>query len=383
MSGGVHVENSECASLGAQRERMLRDGPLAGPSLQDRSRRKPRYAWQRSFGTLSPVTPDPYHELETKYLFGFTEGADIGAEGEQSVEFPNTHRVGRRAATTPRSERDEVDHMRTRLRRTAATNPCPHALGLRDPRGQWTSPTLIASISADCPPNSAIPRIGEGILVAADRIDTGRGAQEFLASTTVRQQLTEFSTNFLAIADTELIPNRLVRGRQPDPTRPDLARPPGEASGKRTADVGRESTALAYRFTCRKSRPAAERPSIPAACDRFGRTGLQGQALYIGPTFHVQFTGQIMLSAAFSTLGRRRHAVGGTQRPRPHQFSAPASRQTSKSGIRVSTATGLEEWTKMRIMKMLHHDDLRLILALAAAGSCIGSTALGGRSRRP
>ena len=26
-------------------------------------------------------TPDPYHELETKYIFGFTEGADIGAEG--------------------------------------------------------------------------------------------------------------------------------------------------------------------------------------------------------------------------------------------------------------------------------------------------------------
>src|SRR5579863_3312608 len=34
--------------------------------------------------------PDPFHELETKYLFGFTEGADIGEQGEQSIEFENT-----------------------------------------------------------------------------------------------------------------------------------------------------------------------------------------------------------------------------------------------------------------------------------------------------
>ena len=41
-------------------------------------------------------TPDPYHELETRYLFGFTEGADIGAQGEQAVEFETTTQGGRR-----------------------------------------------------------------------------------------------------------------------------------------------------------------------------------------------------------------------------------------------------------------------------------------------
>ena len=42
------------------------------------------------------ATPDPYHELETKYLFGFTTGSDIGEEGEKSVEFETTAALGKR-----------------------------------------------------------------------------------------------------------------------------------------------------------------------------------------------------------------------------------------------------------------------------------------------
>ena len=50
----------------------------------------------RDQATQSAPLPDPFHELETKYLFGFTEGADIGAEGEQSVEFETTAAFQRR-----------------------------------------------------------------------------------------------------------------------------------------------------------------------------------------------------------------------------------------------------------------------------------------------
>ena len=45
------------------------------------------------------TTPDPYHELETKHIFGFTEGADIGAEGEKSIEFETTTASGLRCGT--------------------------------------------------------------------------------------------------------------------------------------------------------------------------------------------------------------------------------------------------------------------------------------------
>ena len=43
--------------------------------------------------------PDPYHELETKYLFGFTTGSDIGEEGEKSVEFETTAALGKRGGS--------------------------------------------------------------------------------------------------------------------------------------------------------------------------------------------------------------------------------------------------------------------------------------------
>jgi hypothetical protein len=39
-------------------------------------------------GAASPV--DSSHELETKYIFGFTTGADIGVPRELSIEFETT-----------------------------------------------------------------------------------------------------------------------------------------------------------------------------------------------------------------------------------------------------------------------------------------------------
>ena len=46
-----------------------------------------------------PAAVDPYHELETKYIFGFTEGADIGAEGEKAIEFETTTAFGVRTGS--------------------------------------------------------------------------------------------------------------------------------------------------------------------------------------------------------------------------------------------------------------------------------------------
>ena len=45
------------------------------------------------------TAPDPYHELETKYIFGFTEDADIGAEGERAIELETTTELGLRGGT--------------------------------------------------------------------------------------------------------------------------------------------------------------------------------------------------------------------------------------------------------------------------------------------
>ena len=67
--------------------------------------------------------PDPFHELETKYLFGFTEGADIGAEGEQSVEFETTAAFQSAAGGTARSNRKS--NTRACPRSSSAMNSAP------------------------------------------------------------------------------------------------------------------------------------------------------------------------------------------------------------------------------------------------------------------
>jgi len=42
---------------------------------------------------------DPFHELGTKYIFGFTEGSDIEAEGEKAIEFETTAAFGMRGGS--------------------------------------------------------------------------------------------------------------------------------------------------------------------------------------------------------------------------------------------------------------------------------------------
>jgi len=64
------------------------------------------------------TTPDPYHELETKYSFGFTDGADIGAEGEKAIEFETTTASGLRGGTyaTLEQEVENFSHQQGNLK---------------------------------------------------------------------------------------------------------------------------------------------------------------------------------------------------------------------------------------------------------------------------
>ena len=54
--------------------------------------------------------PTPYRELETKYLFGFTEGADIGAEGERAIELETTTELGLRTGTYGTTAQQELEY---------------------------------------------------------------------------------------------------------------------------------------------------------------------------------------------------------------------------------------------------------------------------------
>ena len=244
-------------------------------------------AWAQT----APATPDPYHELETKYLFGFTEGADIGAQGEQSVEFETTTQFGRRGGTYGTLEQEiEYESVPSQF---FGYELSAHTLGysLRDVLGTPNAQGVNFS----------------GLSTELHYLVIGRGPGSPFGLTLVAepewarlddngQPIKDFSTTFRAIVDTELVPNRLYAAANLIYA-PDYAQSPGQP-WMRSSNWGL-SSGLAYRFAPKIT--AGGEAEYYRQYGSFGLQSLQGQALYLGPTLHVQFTGKIMMSAAWST----------------------------------------------------------------------------------
>jgi hypothetical protein len=186
-------------------------------------------------------TPDPYHELETKYIFGFTEGADIGAEGEKSIEFETTTASGLRGGTYAALEQEvEFESVPTQ---NFGYELSAHGLGfsVNDVPGMPDAHGAnFSGLSAEFRylvigrgPGSPV-----GLTLVAEpewaRIDDGG------------QPITDFNLTLRGILDTELIPNRLYAATNVFYT-PDYARSPGESWGW-SAEYG-VSGAMVYRFT--------------------------------------------------------------------------------------------------------------------------------------
>ncbi len=237
------------------------------------------------------TTPDPYHELETKYIFGFTEGADIGAEGERAIESETTTASGLRGGTYGIVEQElEYEAVPSQY---WSYELSVHGLGysVNDVPGMPDAHGFnFSGLSAEFwysvigrGPGSPI-----GFTLAAEpewaRIDDGG------------QPITDFNLTLKAILDTELIPNRFYAATNIFYT-PDYARSPGEPWAW-SSEYG-ISGALAYRFTPKLTMGAEIQYN--AAYDGAGFQSFQGQAIYLGPTLHIQFNGHMMLAAAWST----------------------------------------------------------------------------------
>jgi hypothetical protein len=236
--------------------------------------------------------PDPFHELETKYLFGFTEGADIGEEGEQSIEFENTSAFVKRGGTYSATEQEiEYESVPTQnfgyeLSAHGMAHDIHNVDGLGDLSG-----LNFSGLSAELRylvigrgPGSPI-----GLTLVAEpeweRIDGESGLPTI-----------DFSNTFRIIADTELIPNHLYAAANLIYT-PEIGKPEGE-------DWGRESqfgatAAIAYRFTPKVT--IGGEVEYYRAFDGLAFQTFDGNALYVGPTLQIQFNSKVMLSAAFST----------------------------------------------------------------------------------
>ena len=94
----------------------------------------------------------------------------------------------------------------------------------------------------------------------------------------------DFSTTFKLVADTELIPNRLYAAANLI-YQPGIAREFGATNWQQSSNLGM-TAAMAYRIT--PTVTLGGELQYYRAFDGFGMQSFLGNALYIGPTLHIQ-----------------------------------------------------------------------------------------------
>jgi hypothetical protein len=239
----------------------------------------------------SHAQDNAFSEIETKYIFGFTEGSGIGLEGEKEVSIETIGRFGKRDgkynATESKLEFEHTPNQFIQLEFGAlvATHNIQNVTGLDD-RKQAAFGGMFGEfryLLLDRGPSSPV-----GITLSFEpvwrRIDetSGSGVTNY-----------EFETK-LAF-DTALIENRLFLGinllYEPEKTRAD-----GVWTNESTWGG---SAALAYRVV----------PTVTVGAelwylrhyDSIGPNNYTGDAVFIGPTLYVQMTRKAFMTAAWNT----------------------------------------------------------------------------------
>lgn len=240
-----------------------------------------------------PAAPLEFHEIETKNIFGFANGADIGLEGEKEIEFATNGSFKKRSGRYRVIEQEiEFEAVPTQFfsYELSLHGLSHHIRGVDDIDD--INRTTISGFSA----NLRFLLLGRGpgqpfgltfsVEPEYSRIDGGSG---------VRTR--NYSATFRLAADTELIPNRLY-GAFNLTYEPETNREAGSDSVERSSSLGL-ITALAYRIT----------PEITVggvveydrAYDGLAFRAFAGEALYIGPTLHIQLNRKAYVAAAFAT----------------------------------------------------------------------------------
>lgn len=261
-----------------------------------------------TFGTLTsaqgvePASPsaisaappvDSFHELETKYIFGFTAGADIGVPGERAIDLETTSAFQKRRGHYTAIEQEvEFEGVPTDFfSYELSVHGSQHSIG--GTRGlDNLSRFGFSGLSTDL--RFAIlhrgPESPVGLTFRVspewERIDGGSG-----------QYTRTFGSAFSLIADTEVIPNRLYAALNVGYA-PEIAKADAEPSWQRASSVA-ATGALAYRVLPRVTL-GGELEYYRDFDGLLFRT-FAGHALFAGPTLHVQINAKSMLAAAFST----------------------------------------------------------------------------------
>jgi hypothetical protein len=234
---------------------------------------------------------DVFHEAESKYLFGFTDGSDIGNEGEKAFEYESTGSFQKRGGRYMALEHEfEFEHVVTQnfayeLSAHALTHSISNVEGLDDRNSTQFSgaSAKLRYLIIGRGPGSPF-----GLTVSAEpewsRIDGADG-------TGTRG----YSSTFKLVADTELIANRLYAAANLI-YEPEVAKPADSGMWERSSMAG-VSMGLAYRVTPMVAMGVGA--EYDRAYDGLAFQTFNGHAFYVGPTLQINFSRKVLLAAAF------------------------------------------------------------------------------------
>jgi len=236
--------------------------------------------------------PPKFYEIETKYIFGFTEGSGIGIEGEKEFSIDTAVNIGKRDGRYVRSQSKlEFEYTPNQMIQfefgaLVSTHNIRNVTDLDD-RNSVNFMGLFGEIRY-----LLIERTSnQPLSVTASLEPTWRRIDE-----TGGERVTAFELEGKINADLELIPNRLFAGfnfmYEPEWVR----NAEGEVAREATLGV---SGALAYRII----------PPVLIGAegwylrhyDSFDLSQFTGDAIYVGPTLYVQLSRKMFMKAAWNT----------------------------------------------------------------------------------
>ena len=245
-----------------------------------------------SFGARAQSAASVFHEAESKYLFGFVDGADIGNEGEKAIEYEATGSFGKRGGRYSAIEHElAFEHVLTQnFSYELSAHGLSHSISGVDNLDDRNS-TQFSGASAKLRyliigrgPGSPI-----GLTVSAEpewsRIDGTDGTQT-----------RAYASAFKLVADTELIANRLYAALNLI-YEPEAAKPSDSDIWERSSSLG-VALGLAYRVT--PTLALGVGAEYDRAYDGLALQTLTGEALFVGPTVQINITRKILLAAAVS-----------------------------------------------------------------------------------
>ena len=236
-----------------------------------------------------PATADAFHEIETKYIFGFTEGSGIGLEGEKEISIDTITRMGKRDGSYFASEtRFEFEftpsqYIQIELGPLAAANYIRNVTDL-DNRNTFQPSGFFGEVRYLLLDRPASP--------LAVTLSFEPNYRAFDETSGARVQNYEFETKINA--DLEIVKNRLYAGfnliYEPETTR-------FQGAWAKETTFG-ATGALAFRVT--PALTVGAEVDYYRHYDGFFFNSFTGDAIFVGPTLHYQISPKMFMTAAWN-----------------------------------------------------------------------------------